>query len=366
MREMSDSTSTSGGAPGRAGNGAAYPRVYVLLLNWKGWADTIECLESVFRQRYENYRVIVCDNASPDDSVERIRAWAHGRQTVSVAEAQPLRRLSLPPVPKPIALAEFERDEAWQGGDAHSDPPLALIQTGGNLGFAGGNNVGIRYALARGDADYVWLLNNDTVVHPDALALMVERAEADGRVGMVGAKLLYYDDPARVQAIAGGVLTRWKGMASHIGAGTADSERWGSPLELDVILGACLLVRREVIGEIGLLDEAYFMYSEELDWCWRARTRGWKLLYAPGSIVWHKVGRSVGQRSPLQEYHAARGTLLFMRKHFPRLLPAAFVYGLYRMLLPKLLRLQPARAKAVLRAYRDSLRGAEPSRAGSA
>jgi GT2 family glycosyltransferase len=357
---------TREGPAGSAAAGAAPPRVYVLLLNWRGWADTIECLESVFRQRYGNFRVVVCDNDSPDDSVERIRTWAEGRLLVDVPQAQPLRRLSLPPVAKPIPLTELDRDGAARGGEMEVDRPLTLIRTGGNLGFAGGNNIGIRYALARGDADYIWLLNNDTVVDPDALAVMVERARRDDRAGVVGAKLLYYDDPQRVQAIAGGRLTAWKGMATHLGAGVRDDERWTSPIELDVILGACLLIRREVIEEIGLLDEAYFMYSEELDWCWRARRRGWKLLYAPGSVVWHKVGRSVGQRSTLQEYHAARGTLLFMRKHFPRLLPVAFVYGLYRTLLPKLLRVQPARAKAVLRAYRDAVRGVAPSRTGSA
>ena len=333
--------------------------MYVLLLNWKGWRDTIECLESVFRQRYENYRVIVCDNASPDDSVERIAAWAAGRQVAPEAPDSRLRSHSSPPVAKPIAMAIYGREGAEAGGPPEADPPLVVVRTGANLGFAAGNNVGIRYALARGDADFVWLLNNDTVVDPQALSTMVARAAADPSVGMVGSKLLYYDQPDRIQAIAGGRLTPWQGLAAHVGADERDDGRWGDPLEVDVILGASLLVRRDVLAEVGLLDERYFMYSEELDWCWSARKAGWKLVYAPGSVVWHKVGRSVGHRSPLQEYHAARGTLLFMQKHFPERLPLAFAYGLYRTLLPKLVRVQPARARAVLRAYRDHLRGSD-------
>lgn len=340
------------------------PRVYVLLLNWCGWRDTIECLESVFRQAYADYRVVVCDNDSPDGSVDHIRAWAEGREIAAVPEGHPLRHLSDPPAAKPIPLAEYDREQAERGGDPGLDPPLVLIHTGGNLGFAGGNNVGLRYALARGDADYVWLLNNDTVVAPDALATMVARVEAGERVGMAGAKLLYYDEPRRVQAIAGGLLTPWQGLATHLGSDEQDDHsRWTDPVEVDVVLGACLLVRRTLIEEVGLLDEEYFMYSEEMDWCWRARRRGWKLIYAPGSVVWHKVGRSAGQGSPFQDYHAALGTLLFVRKNFPRLAPIAMAYGLYRMLLPKIVRLEPARALAVMRAYRDYLgrsRGARP------
>ena len=338
--------------------------MYVLLLNWRGWSDTIECLESVFRQRYSNYRVVVCDNDSPDGSVERIQAWAEGRLQAAAASEE-LRWLSEPPVPKPIGVRVRERREVEEGGVAGAgDLPLTLIRTGGNLGFAGGNNVGLRYVLARGDVDYVWLLNNDTVVDPEALATMVRRAEGDGRIGMLGAKLLYYDEPGRIQAIAGGRLTRWQGMAKHVGGDRPDDGRWIAPLEVDVVLGASLLVRRQVIEDVGLLDERYFMYSEELDWCWRTRLAGWKLTYSPGSVVWHKVGRSVGHRSALQEYHAARGTLRFMRSHFPRLLPIAFIYGLYRTLLPKLVRGQPDRARAVLRAYRDHLRQSDAVRPG--
>ena len=337
---------------------AMQPRVYIVILNYRGWRDTIECLESVFRQRYGNFRVLLCDNGSPDDSVERIRAWSEGSQPAEPTGPDAVRALTDPPIAKPFPLVEYDREVAERGGDAGVDAPLVLIHTGGNLGFAAGNNVGIRYAFARGDVDYVWLLNNDTVIDPDALTAMVARAESDPSIGMVGSKLLYYDEPERVQAIGGGHLTGWKGLATHVGADERDDGRWTEPLEMDVIIGASLLVPRRVIERIGEMDEGYFIYSEELDWCWTARKAGWKLVYAPGSVVWHKVSRTMGQRSPVQDYHATRGTLRFAGKHFPRLMPATFVYGIYRILLPKLVRVQPARARAVLRAYRDHLRRA--------
>jgi GT2 family glycosyltransferase len=328
------------------------PRVYVLILNWKGWRDTLECLESVLRQRYENFRVVICDNGSPDDSVERILSWAAGGRSEQIRIDSPLRGLSCPPVAKPIEVSVLDRSSAERGGSGE-ECLLTVIQTGGNLGYAGGNNVGIRYALARGDADYIWLLNNDTVIDPDALLRMVEHAERDPTVGIVGSKLLMYEQPDVVQAIAGARLRAWQGMAHLVDAGEPDDGRWSEPVEVDCVLGASLLIRTPVIDQIGLLDERYFMYAEELDWCWRARVRGWRCEYAPGSTVWHKVGRSAGLKSPFQEYHSARSTLLFMQKHFPGLLPVAFGYSLYRVLLPKLVRLQPERARAVLRAWRD-------------
>ncbi len=327
------------------------PKTYVLLLNWRGWRDTIECLESVFRQEYPSYRVVVCDNDSGNGSLERIAAWARGELESPVPAGPPLRRLCSPAVPKPIRYVDLTREEAERGEG--EDAPLVLIQTGANLGYAGGNNVGIRYVRARGDGSYVWLLNNDTVIHPRALQSMVQTAEEDPDVGMVGSRLLYYDDPERIQAIAGGTVVRWSGLTRHLGADQTDLERWSDVVEPDYITGASMLVRDALLESVGLLDERYFLYSEEVDWCLRARERGWRLVYSPGSTVWHKGGQSVQYKSPLHDYHVLRGMLLLVRRFHPGLLPVALLYSLYRCLAPKVVRLQYARFRAVLRAYRD-------------
>jgi GT2 family glycosyltransferase len=335
-----------------------HPKAYVLLLNWRGWSDTIECLESVFRQDYPRYQVVVCDNDSGDGSLERIAAWARGELDAEAPREHPLGPLSSPPVPKPISCVYLSREQA-DAGDGDAD--LVLIQTGANLGFAGGNNVGLRYAAARGDASYVWLLNNDTVVHPRALLGMVRTAELDPGVGMVGSKLLYYDEPDRIQAVGGGRIVPWQGLTRFLGEGEEDRRQWETPLDPDYITGASLLVRTALAEEVGGLDERYFLYSEEVDWCLRARERGWKLRYAPESLVWHKGGKSVGHRSPLHDYHTVRGMLLLVRRFYPGLLPVAFVYSVYRCLAPKVLRLQTERLMAVLHAYRDFLSKAGPS-----
>lgn len=335
------------------------PRVYVLLVNWNGWADTIECLESVFRQKYTNFSVIVCDNDSGDGSISHVRSWAEGEFVPQVPDDNPLRVLSYPPVPKPISYVEYNRASAEAGGTCQSsDPKLVLVQTGANLGFAGGNNVGLRYALKRGDAEYIWLLNNDTVVDGDALAAAIGIAEADDAIAMVGARLLYYAQPGVIQAIAGGMIVPWQGMIRLLGRDEVDAGQWSGPVTPDYITGASLLAKSSAVRSIGLLDEQYFMYAEELDWCLRARRANWQLAYSPGSVIWHKEGKSVGYRSPLHDFYAIRSALLWVKKFYPHLLPTAFMYSLYRGALPKIVRLQPARLAAVLRAYRSFFFGA--------
>lgn len=338
---------------------SADPKVYVLILNWNGWEDTLECLESVFRQNYRNYQVIVCDNGSANDSLAQIRSWANGELDARVPSNSLLERLSCPPVSKPIPFVEHDRADAEAGASgADCDASLVLIQTGANLGFAGGNNVGLRYVLKRGDAEYIWLLNNDTVMGRDALAAAVQIAEADDDVAMVGARLLYYDQPGVIQAVAGGTIVPWQGMIRLLGRDEIDVGQWSNPVSLDYITGASLLVKVDVVRAIGLLDEQYFMYAEELDWCLRASRANWRLAYSPGSVIWHKEGNSVGYRSALHDFYAVRSALLWVKKFYPHLLPTAFMYSLYRALLPKIVRFQPARLAAVLRAYRSFFFGA--------
>lgn len=338
-------------------HGGTAPKVYVILLNWQGWALTLECLESLLRQDYPSFQVIVCDNGSQDDSVERLRAWAAGHQEAPVSGEGFLRDLVSPPVSKPLTMVEYDRAAAEAGGGSDdADAQVILLHTGGNVGFAAGNNVGLRYLLARGDGEYAWILNNDTVVGPDTLGRMVEAAAGDPALGIVGAKLLYFDAPDVIQAAAGGGLVRWKGMTGLAGQGEHDRGQCDGPVDLDYVHGASMLVRTRLCREVGLFDEAYFIYSEEVDWCIRAREAGWKLGYAPAARVWHKENRTIGLKSPRQDYHSLRSSLILARKFYPRLVPLVFAYSVYQYLLPKVVRRQRERVHAVLRAYRDFLR----------
>jgi GT2 family glycosyltransferase len=330
------------------------PRVYVALLNWNGWGDSLECLESLLRCDYPDYRVIVCDNRSEDGSVDHLEAWADGRLDVAIITRAPtLARLSSPPVPKPIPYVAYGRGAAEAGGGARdSSARLIVIDTGANLGFAGGCNRALRYALARDDFAYVWLLNNDTVVNADALSQLVHRMRERPDAGICGSTLMYYHAPETIQALGGAQYNKWLGTRTPIGTHRPASV----PLEvaevekkMSYVSGASMLVSREFLNEIGLLCEDYFLYYEEIDWAMRARGR-YALAYAAGSIVYHKEGGTIG--SPRirarAEYLALRNRLLFTRKRVPIAFPTVWL-GLLGVILNRLRRGQFDRVAKILR-----------------
>lgn len=315
-------------------------RAEVVVLNWNGWQDTLECLRSVYESDYGDFGVIVCDNASTDDSCARIRDWA--RQATRGG--------------KPLTFSETSKD-ALEAGDASSDTrvDLLLIQTGGNHGFAGGNNVAIRHVLQRGDAGYVWLLNNDTIIAPTTLARLVARLEADPQLGAVGGVLLEHAAPQVIQE-AGATYSAWNGMMRPHGAGNAaDAPRY-EPDHIDYITGGCMLVRASVIQRVGLLDERFFMYGEDVDWGIRIRGAGFGLGLEMSADVWHKGGGSAEYGSALHDYFSVKSALLLVQKQHAWRLPVAVAYSVYRCLLPKVVRLQRRRFVAVLKAYRDATR----------
>lgn len=328
------------------------PRVEILLLNWKGWRDTIECLESLLALDYPNFGIIVCDNDSPDGSVERIEAWARGELDVEPTFTGP-RVGTAGTRFRPLRTLTLDRDSAEAGSVSAEDPDLLIIRTGGNLGFSGGNNVGLRFLQARGGADYVWLLNNDTVVAPDSLSALVRVAESDPSIGAVGGTMLEFVEPDVVQYFAGASFATWRGRIRLLGHGLPASAPRQESLRLDYVSGGCMLVPLRVLDDVGLLDERFFMYSEDADWCFCMRDAGYRVAFAPDAEVWHKGGASSVPGSPMHDYHNMVGNLLVMQKHHPWHLPFMVPYSLYRYLAPKIVRRQWTRAIAVARAFYD-------------
>lgn len=336
--------------------------VYILLLNWNGWKDTIECLESIFRLNYNDYSVVVCDNNSIDGSLEYIKAWADGQLDFFVPVSYKLRQLSYPPVPKTIRYKEYGREEV-ESGVCNYDVyfPLILIRTGENLGFAGGNNVGLRYALARDDFEYVWLLNNDTVVEPDSLHNLIICADAyksdNFKVGLIGSKLMYYAEPNKVQAI-GGIYNSLLGITKHLGShehdtGQFDNDRVVS--KLDYPVGASMLVPKEFLHEVGLMSEEYFLYFEELDWTLRGKSVGWSIGYCFRAKVYHKEGSTIGsnsngkEKSELSDFYSLRNRIVFTRKFYPKFLLTVLL-SFICVLINRIRRGQLDRVVTVLRA----------------
>lgn len=244
------------------------PNVHIVILNWNGYQDTIACVESCLQSVYPAVRILIVDNGSSDNSETLLR---------------------------------------------QRFPNVEILQSGSNLGFAGGNNVGIRRALACG-ADYVWLLNNDTVIAPDALTELVKVAASAPRVGMAGSKILFHDEPDKIW-FAGAFWTSDGANIHHRGFGERDVGQYDESCQVDALSGCSLLVKAELINSVGLLREDYFLYSEDTDWCRAAAELGFELSYAPAAKVWHKVSSSVGNSSSRQWYYYTRNACLFIERH---------------------------------------------------
>jgi GT2 family glycosyltransferase len=327
--------------------------VYIILVNWNGWQDTVECLESLFRLKYDAYRVIVCDNGSTDGSVEHMKAWANGQLDIHVPLHNPLRSLTFPPVRKPLPICEADAPAIY---NLNNEAPLVIIRSARNLGFAGGNNLGLRYALNFPDMQFAWLLNNDTVVDPGSLTALLRRLSEVPEAGICGSTVRYYDRPDHAQLLGGAALNVWRGCATPIGEGTREDtapDQDAVEREMDYVYGACTLVTRAFLEQVGLLNEAYFMYAEEIDWARRSGNR-FKMAYAPNSIVYHRGGSSSGGTGVLPNYHFTRSWLIFARRYHFALLPIVLLL-VFRRIVKAFLNGKPEIGAAIARGARDGL-----------
>ncbi len=275
--------------------------VHIVILNWNGWEDTIACINSVRNIEYRNYQIVVVDNGSTDESVERIRRECHD---------------------------------------------VTLIETKKNLGFSGGCNVGIRRAIEE-NADYIWLLNNDTNVHPAALRTMVDVAENQPKVGAVGSVLYYMDDAQTVQAWGGGYINWRLGTSKHYLRAVPQEK-------VDYITGASILLRRAALEQVGLLDEAsFFMYWEDADIGLRLRKAGWNLAVAAESIVFHKESASLGKGNPVLTSYYNCSAVRFFKLH-SRLAIFPCVVGVMGRLFKRVIRKDVRGFLAILNGVRNA------------
>jgi GT2 family glycosyltransferase len=318
-------------------------RNYVIVLNWNGWKDTIACLESLLRLEGPDCCVVVCDNASSDGSFEKIKAWARGEVTAESGGLH-LSGFIEPPTAKPIPFLELSREEA-ESGSGDYETRFVLIQTGANLGFAGGNNVGVRYALGDSEAEFIWLLNNDTIVAPAALSALVAKALTDQRIGAVASICYYANAPSTVQVWAGARVQLWIGFARNSVKPRRDS--WFQSL-----YGASILIARTAFEDVGLLDEGFFLGWEETEFCVRLRKKGWRLAAAPASHVFHKVNASTGgNKLALDRYFTASGLrIIQLHAAAPRLAMVLYLAGRFTL---RFLRFEFARCRGVWEGVKD-------------
>ncbi|MCA9932735.1 MAG: glycosyltransferase family 2 protein [Anaerolineales bacterium] len=241
--------------------------VTTIILNTNRREDTLACLASLAENDYADHDIIVLDNASSDGSVEAIRA-------------------------------QFTA--------------VRVIELTDNKGYAGNNNVGIEAALAAG-ADWVFVLNEDTILAPDCISQMMATAQADPQIGIVGPMVYHHNEPDVIQS-AGGQMSRYL-EATHIAENEPDQGQFPAPRAVDWISGCAILVRRAVIKQIGMLDERFFYYWEETEWCLRAQRAGWRIMHVPQAKLWHKGVQRDYRPSPNVTYYATRNRLLALQKH---------------------------------------------------
>lgn len=295
-------------------------RVGVVLVNWRGWRDTLLALETLFAGDYPYFDAVVVDNGSGDDSVDHVVAWAQGREAAELPG--PLGKLvRMRPehdaIPHTL-LHESDLDAAPAPGR------FTIIQAARNGGFAAGNNLALKYLLKQGRYDYFWLLNNDAYPAPDALSYLVARAKDDPGIGMVGSTLIYAGRPDTIQALGGAEYRRASGRGRHIGAdssvaGLSVVDAADVECRMAYIVGASMLVSTRFLERVGLMEEGYFLYFEEIDWAERGKP-DFTLGYAKRSLVYHKAGGSTqaaSRRSALAAYYIARNRLVFTRRFHP-------------------------------------------------
>jgi GT2 family glycosyltransferase len=252
------------------------PSVAIIIVIWNGRQDTVECLESLRKDTYLHKRLIVVDNGSSDDSV----AWIRERF-----------------------------------------PETTVIENHANLGFTGGNNVGIRQAAAEG-AEYVYLLNNDTTVEPDALSTLVDVAEKEPRFGLL-APVMHYFDPPRDIWFAGSRILLKAGLMVH--DNSRQPARSDAPYEVPWVSGCAILMRMSLARRMQGFDDRYYLTFEDVDLSLRVREAGLAVVTVPAARIYHKGGRSGKRISGIGYYYVVRNKLLLVRKHCGMgYLPAAF------------------------------------------
>lgn len=302
----------------------------VIILNWNGAEKTIECLASLQTMDYRPFEVILIDNKSTDNSVAELIDWLKSEKSafsmeLSVNNARPA-----------------------QPSNISQQLPLYFILSDSNLGYAGGCNIGIRHALAR-NFNYIWLLNNDTIVDKTTLSEMINIANSSSDIGMVGSKIYFFLFPNLIW-FSGGTLSRWFLAPNHEGFNTYDNDEFVGSHPIQFLTGCSLLVKNEVVKQIGLLHEPYFLYFEDVEWSSKARKHGWKICVASRSHVWHKTTLST---TPYQIYYTIRNRFLFTLRYSPMKIPLVLFHFCKGNVLPHIIKRRWVPLKASLLGFFD-------------
>lgn len=262
--------------------------IYICVLNYNNSKDTIECLKSLEHLKDVSYRIILIDNASTDCSYNKLKKYTNKQSDI------------------------------------------VFIRSATNKGYAGGNNLALRYAMLQADMEYCWILNNDTIVERDSLSSLIDYMNHNKHVGLCGSKLIYEWDRSKLQG--------YGGIYNPILGTVYNCVKKEKIKDIDYIIGAAVLVRKSFLEDIGLMDEGYFLYYEELDWALRARDK-YDIACVDDSIVYHKEGATIGandvkkEKSVLADYYSIRNRIRLTKKFYPYFLPTVYMGLIFSMII---------------------------------
>ena len=251
-------------------NAMKYGLIAIILVNYNGFGDTVACVQSILKSKYKEYKIILVDNGSKDKE-------------------------------------KINKDEFL---NANTD----IVISDENLGFSGGNNLGINYAKKKYDPDYYLLLNNDTVIVDNTLSELMAHSNLVEKTGLVTGKIYYYSKPETTW-YAGGIFNFNTGIADQPILGADESGMKNGCIEVTFATGCVMLLHKNLIAQIGLLDEDYFLYAEDTDYCCRIMQAGYKLVYVPCAVIYHKVSASTGNQSSMQQYYIMRNNCYIIKKY---------------------------------------------------
>ena len=319
-------------------------KVYVIIINYNAVEDTIECLETLYKQRFNNIQTVVVDNSTENRTLEKIKRWADAEWNSEIKTQYP--ELVFPLCNKPITcnvISENNFNKTTQISDE-----LILVKAKRNNGFAAANNIALNY-IKQDNSDYLcWLLNNDTVLSANALSKIVEFYNQNKDCHLFGTSLMEYYERDEVQAIGG----LYDSRTSKLKLPKNNKDFYHSNL-IRYPNGASMIISKEFLNNVGVLSEDYFLYFEELDWTLRAKHLGYKPSFLHDKIVHHKGGISTGKNSELADYYFLRGKFLVTIKFFKNNFLVIFLLSIFAFPINRILRGETKRIKILFKVIKD-------------
>lgn len=320
-------------------------KVTVLIINYKNWHDTIECLESVFKSNHKDLEVIVVDNSPDNTSITKLEKWTKG--TLNINQTR-YPELVFPEIAKPLDCVLLSEEEFYI---TQTTKPLTIIKAKNNKGFAAANNIFLKKQLQRNETgEFVFMLNNDTVIPPDTITNLIKNYKTNPKIGLAGCTLLEYNNSTKVQSV-GGVYSRFFGITKQVleGVSLESLKALENKRTIDYPAGAAMFLSTEVLKTLGLLNQEYFLYFEELDWVKKGESQ-YQTTYFDDCLVYHKGGVSIGsnEKSYLSDKYSIINRINFAKTHNKKFLTTVYL-GVFLAIFKRFLALKFNRSFSLIK-----------------